>query len=177
MNGGAEMLPDLARQAAAFATDKREQGERLVELIEFHLGADFADQWRDEAAVLRAGRYVSDVRTADARRQQEKQAVRQGVSVGSGRLVSPVMSVRTEHGRQLVLWERATPAQFVEAVHIEQAVANGRLRANRPRYELAERIQTDRELMQLPTLGDDCLALGVDRDTLDLAELPMTEES
>lgn len=170
-----DLVPDLARQAVGMATEKHERAAALLELIEFHLGADFAEAWFREAAVSRASAVIDKVAAGDARKIAAQRAVQLGVAAGTGRPVSPTLSVRTEHGRQLMLWQQATPRQFVEAVRTEQAVALGRLDANKPRHKLVERMLCEPALLTLPSLADVCRALGVDVVTLDLDSLPSAQ--
>jgi hypothetical protein len=116
------------------------------------------------------GQYVSNVEANRRKRRQKEEALRRGISVATH---SPVISVRGAEGRQLMLWIDASPAQYLEAVLTEQAVVDGRGRANVVRLRLAQRMQAEPELLALATLGEVCKAIGVDPDVLGLDELSL----
>lgn len=118
--------------------------------------------------VASMGAFVSGIKAA---RERARQVERTAHVTYHGRPLTPTVSVRTDAGRQLMLWLDASPRQFVEAVFREQSVALGRLNSNKLRLKIAEMCQQDDELMDLPTLAHVCDALDVDPDDLELEAL------
>lgn len=145
-------------------------GHAYIDLVD-ELDADEVRPWMDERQAKDLGRYVGQVEAEREKRRRNERLMARGVAVGTGRPITPTLSVRTPRGTRLMLWTEASPAQFVEAVLREQNVTEGRLAANAVRLTLVQAIKGDDELMALPTLADVCERLGVDPDSLGLTDL------
>ncbi|MDH2424856.1 hypothetical protein [Sphaerisporangium sp. TRM90804] len=152
--------------------DKAIWGAEFIKLAAEHDDPEI-NAWIDSRLEAALGSYVNTVRTRREAQRRNERLIARGVSVTSGRLISPSMSVRRSDGaRQGVLWVEATPAQFVEAVFREAAVVDGRAESNAIRMQLAALLKSDKQLMKLPTLADVCAELRLDPDTLALDTLP-----
>lgn len=157
--------------AALPAGTASEWGEAFILAVEEH-GDDTVAAWLHDKQVAAMGRYVSGVLARRRAKERADRLIARGVSVATGRAITPTLSVRGEDGaRQLVLWVEATPLQFIDAVEREQNVIEGRLGANRTRLAIAEAIKDDDHLMDAPTLAVVCERLGIDPDVLGLDEL------
>ncbi len=168
-----ELRHAIAEQVIGLDPDgnKTTWGKAFLELAEQYGMSDFGD-WKNAQLISICGTQVGRVKTAIERKQKNARLLERGVAVGTGLNVNPTISVRTKDGaRQLMLWTKATPAQFLAAVFREQAIVDGRAESNAIRMQLAERLRKDELLMELPTLGDVCAALEIDADILGLDEL------
>jgi hypothetical protein len=137
----------------------------------------------DRALAVHLGRYVHDVQV-----QRLKAAKRAALAArgelgvthdGKPFLVPPArrrptetLSVRDESGHsQPELWERVTPQQFLDATRRQGKVVTGLVEQQAVREGIAAALESDPELLALPTVGDACLRLGIDPDTLGLDDL------
>ena len=161
-------LHDLAEEVLSIypSARKDEWGEELIRRVGQE--GDAIQQEAHAKFVAAMGAYVSNIKAAQARAEQAERVAQVSYH---GRPLTPTISVRTDAGRQLMLWLDASPRQFVEAVFREQSVVVGRLNSNKLRVKVAEMCQQDEQLMELPTLADVCNELDVDPEELELEEL------
>lgn len=169
-----ELREAIAEQVLALHpdADKPTWGREYLKLARSHADPE-VDQWINERLLSVLGRYVDNVRDRREKRQRNERLMSRGISTTTGRPINPSLSVRRKDGRpQGGLWVEASPLQYVEAVFREDAVVRGRGESNAVRMKLAELIQRDEALQELPALKDVCAELDIDPDTLGLEELP-----
>lgn len=161
-------LHDLAGDVLAANPEgtKTQWGAALIRLVGDQEDAIVAEAQAKYVAAM--GAYVSGVKAAQARADQSERTAH---VTYHGRPLTPTVSVRGEHGRQLKLWLDASPREFVEAVFREQSVVLGRLNSNKLRVKIAEMCRQDDALMDLDTLTDVCQELHLDPAELELEEL------
>lgn len=163
---------DLAEQVLTSLPNgtKNAHGSALLRLIEQH-DINHVNAWRQGRLIASLGRYVSDVRADLERQRQAERDLTYGVASSTGLPISPTLSVKTDEGRQLLLWYRASPRQFIDAVLREQQVVDGRHSSNALRMQVVQLLLDHEELMDLPTLEDVCKSLELNPQSLDLDSL------
>jgi hypothetical protein len=163
---------DLAEQVIAMLPEgtTAQHGATLLDLIEQHATPSLLG-WSHSRHVTSLGTYVKGVKADQEKRRQAERDITYGVSSATGLPISPTLSVKTDAGPQLMLWFRASPQQFVEAVLREQQVVDGRHNSNSVRMRVVQLLLDNEELMALATLEDVCRSLGLDPQALNLNEL------
>jgi len=147
-------------------------GKEFLRLAEVHDQPGISE-FVTAKTIAALGNYIKGVKAQQETARRNARLMARGVATSTGRPITPTLSVRAQDGsRQQCLWYEATPAQFLEAVLLEDQIVAGRLASNRVRLSVVEAMQNDASLMDLPTLVDVCEALGIDPDTLGLEELP-----
>lgn len=163
----------VAEQVLASHPDGNKEiwGRAFLEVAE-EVDAEALERWTERKVIAAAGRAVSDFKGRREAQRRNERLIARGISVATGRPISPTISVRSPDGsRQHALWTQVPPQEFVEAVMREQSIVDGRRDANAIRLRLVRMLQADEQLMALPTLGDVCAELDIDPDTLGLDEL------
>ncbi len=163
-------LSDLADQVLRWCPDgtKVDWGAEMFKLAELY-GLDSEVHAKTITAL---GTIVSHLKARRAKAAKAQRLLDLGVTF-QGRPITPTLSIRGEDGdRQLPLWTEASPQQFVEAVLREQGVVDGRNDSNVIRLTLVRAMQADASLMELPTMLDVCVELGIDPDMVGVEEIP-----